>query len=76
MLRNQPFATTDVVFREGALGLLATSPRGPYVTDSAAAATAMATGVKVENGVVSIAPDGKFTITNGRNNFSKTYTAR
>jgi len=24
----------------------------------------------------SIAPDGKFTITNGRNNFSKTYTAR
>jgi hypothetical protein len=24
----------------------------------------------------SIAPDGKFTITNGRNGFSKTYTAR
>jgi hypothetical protein len=24
----------------------------------------------------SVAPDGKFTITNGRNNFSKTYTAR
>ena len=41
VLRNQPFVTTDVVFREGALGLLATSPLGPYVTDSAAAASAM-----------------------------------
>jgi alkaline phosphatase len=59
VLRNQPFATTDVVFRNGALGLLNTSPHGPYVTDSAAAASAMATGVKVVNGAVSIAPDGR-----------------
>ena len=59
VLRGQPFVTTDVVFREGTLGLLVTSPHGPYVTDSAAAASAMSTGVKVENGAVSVAPDGK-----------------
>jgi alkaline phosphatase len=59
VLRRQPFATTDVVFRQGALGLLVTSPHGTYVTDSAAAASAMATGFKVANGAVSITPDGK-----------------
>ena len=59
VLRNQPFATTDVVFREGVLGLLTTAPHGAYVTDSAAGGSAMSTGVKVLNGAVSIAPDGK-----------------
>lgn len=59
VLRQQPFAVTDVVFRQGALGLLNTSPHGPYVTDSAAAASAMSTGFKVANGAVSITPDGK-----------------
>jgi alkaline phosphatase len=59
VLRRQSFATTDVVFREGALGLMATHPHGAYITDSAAAASAMATGVKVANGAVSVAPDGK-----------------
>jgi alkaline phosphatase len=58
VLRRQPFATTDVVFRDGALGLLSTSPHGPYVTDSAAAASAMSIGRKVTNGSVSITPDG------------------
>jgi alkaline phosphatase len=59
VLRQQPFASTDIVFREGALGLMSTSPLGPYVTDSAAAASAMATGFKVANGAVSVTPDGK-----------------
>jgi alkaline phosphatase len=59
VLRQQSFATTDVVFREGTLGLLSTHPHGAYVTDSAAAASAMSTGYKVENGAVSITPDGK-----------------
>lgn len=59
LLRKQPFATTDVVFRQGTLGLLATTPHGAYVTDSAAAASAMSTGYKVANGSVSITPDGK-----------------
>jgi len=58
VLRHQPFATTDTVFREGALGLLSTYPHGGYVTDSAAAASAMSTGYKVVNGAVSITPDG------------------
>ncbi len=59
VLRQQPFATTDTVFRDGVLGLLSTSPHGPYVTDSAAAASAMSIGHKVVNGAVSITPDGK-----------------
>jgi alkaline phosphatase len=58
VLRQQPFATTDVVFRQGVVGLLATSPADAYVTDSAAAASAMSTGVKVRNGSISITPDG------------------
>ena len=59
VLRNQPFVTTDIVFREGALGLLSTHPLGSYVTDSAAAASAMSTGLKVENGAISVLPDGR-----------------
>lgn len=59
VLRRQPFATTDVVLRRGALGLLVTSPHGTYVTDSAAAGSAMSTGFKVANGAVSVTPDGQ-----------------
>jgi alkaline phosphatase len=60
VLRQQPFATTDVVFRDGTLGLLTTSPHGDaYVTDSAAAASALSIGAKVANGSVSVTPDGK-----------------
>ena len=58
VLRQQPFVTTDVVFRQGVVGLLATSPSDAYVTDSAAAASAMSTGFKVKNGAISITPDG------------------
>jgi alkaline phosphatase len=58
LLRKQPFVTTDVVLRDGALGLLVTSPLGVYVTDSAAAGSAMSTGVKVLNGAVAMTPDG------------------
>ncbi|MCC7484953.1 MAG: alkaline phosphatase [Burkholderiales bacterium] len=59
VLRSEPFATTGTVFREGTVGLLSTSPHDAYVTDSAAAASAMSTGVKVVNGALSLAPDGK-----------------
>ena len=58
VLRRQPFVTTDVVFRQGTVGLLTTSPHGAYVTDSAAAGSAMATGFKTANGAVSMTPDG------------------
>jgi len=59
VLRNQSFAATDVVFRDGAFGLLSTDSRNALVTDSAAAASAMSTGVKVDNFAVSMTPDGK-----------------
>ena len=59
VLRQQPFATTDVVFKQGMLGLASTYPHGAFVTDSAAAGSAMSTGYKVVNGAVSITPDGK-----------------
>lgn len=58
VLRNQPFVVTDRVFRDGSLGLLSTHPAGVYVTDSAAGASAMATGFKARNGAVSVTPDG------------------
>lgn len=58
MLRGQPFVVTDVVFKEGFLGLLNTSPSGLYVTDSAAAASAMSTGFKTANGAISVSVDG------------------
>jgi alkaline phosphatase len=58
-LRNESFAVTDVVFREGKLGMLSTHPLDSFITDSAAAASAMATGYKVNNFAVSMSPDGK-----------------
>jgi len=58
VLRQQPFVTTDL-FHDNGIGLLMNSPHGVYVTDSAAAGSAMATGFKVENGVLSVTPDGK-----------------
>jgi alkaline phosphatase len=59
VLRGQPFVTTDVVFRQGAFGLMATRAADAYVTDSAAAASAMSTGRKANIGTISVAPDGK-----------------
>jgi alkaline phosphatase len=59
VLRRQPFAVTDIVFREGVLGLLSTEPSNAYVVDSAASASAMSTGYKVNNFAVAVTPDGK-----------------
>ncbi len=59
VLRHRGFLATDVVFRQGALGLLATHSRDAFVTDSAAAASAMSTGVKVDNGALAMTPDGE-----------------
>jgi alkaline phosphatase len=59
VLRNQPFVTTDFVFKEGALGLASTPPSDAYVVDSAASASAMSTGHKVNNFAVAVTPDGK-----------------
>jgi alkaline phosphatase len=59
VLRGEPFAATDIVLRQGALGLLITAPNNGYITDSAAAASAMSTGHKANVGALSVTPDGK-----------------
>lgn len=59
VLRGQPFVTTEVVFRKGSLGVFATEAKDAYATDSAAAGSAMATGVKAALGAISTTPDGK-----------------
>lgn len=58
-LRKKSFAATDVVFKTGVLGLLTTHSADSFVTDSAAAATAMSTGQKTNNGMIGVTPDGK-----------------
>jgi alkaline phosphatase len=58
-LRKQPFAVTDTVFKQGTLGLLMTHSANSMVTDSAASATAMSTGVKTDNFMVGVTPDGR-----------------
>jgi alkaline phosphatase len=57
-LRNADFAVTDTVFHQGTLGFLTTHPHEAFVTDSAAAASAMSTGVKTTNGAIAVGPDG------------------
>ena len=59
VLRNRPFVTTDIVLKNGSLGLLSTDPSDAYVVDSAAAGSAMSTGHKVNNAAVAVTPDGK-----------------
>src|SRR5687767_5356896 len=56
-LRGQSYATTDVVFREGSVGMLTVHSANAFVTDSAAAATAMSIGLKTNNGMIGVTPD-------------------
>jgi alkaline phosphatase len=58
VLRDAGFAVTDTVFHEGALGFLTTHPHEAFATDSAAAASAMSTGVKTTIGAIGVGPDG------------------
>ena len=63
LLRQQPFAITDVVMAKGNFQLMRTESANYFVTDSAAAASAMSTGQKVNNGAISVTPDGKSPVT-------------
>lgn len=63
LLRQQPFAITDVVMSKGNFQLMKTESANYFVTDSAAAASAMSTGQKVNNGAISVTPDGKSPVT-------------
>ena len=58
VLRQQPFVTTDVVFRQGVVGLLATSPSGRLRDRLGGRGVRDVDGFKVENGAISITPDG------------------
>lgn len=58
-LRQLPFAVTDTVMAKGHYQLMKTESANYFVTDSAAAASAMSTGYKVNNGAISVTPDGK-----------------
>ena len=59
VLRNQPYAVTDTVLKQGTIGLLTTHPHEAFATDSAATASAMSTGVKTTIGAIGVGPDGK-----------------
>lgn len=59
LLRQQPFAVTDVVMTKGQYQFMKTESANYFVTDSAAAASAMSTGYKVNNGAISVTPDGE-----------------
>ena len=59
LLRNQAFAITDIVMKKGQIQLMNTESANYFVTDSAAAASAMSTGFKVNNGSISVLPDGR-----------------
>lgn len=63
LLRQQPFAITDVVMAKGHYQLMKTESANYFVTDSAAAASAMSTGFKVNNGAISVLPDGSKPLT-------------
>ena len=58
LLRQQPFAITDIVMKKGQIQLMKTESANYFVTDSAAAASAMSTGFKVNNGAISVLPNG------------------
>ena len=59
LLRQKSFAVTDVVMAKGHYQLMKSESADYYVTDSAAAASAMSTGHKANNGAISVTPDGK-----------------
>lgn len=58
-IRQAPFVTAREFFEKGLFGLITTHSNDAMVTDSAAAASAMATGHKVNNGAISMSPEGK-----------------
>lgn len=59
VLRKQGYAVTDTVLGKGSIGFLTTHPVEAFATDSAAAASAMSTGVKTTIGAIGVGPDGK-----------------
>lgn len=57
-LFNEGLIITDKIMKEGAVGLLTTHAADSLVTDSSAAATALAGGCKAKNGAAGVCEDG------------------
>ncbi|GAF63235.1 alkaline phosphatase [Bacillus sp. TS-2] len=53
------FKGEETIFDSMLVGMMKTHSSDNWVTDSAAAGTAMATGVKTNNGMISVTPDGE-----------------
>ncbi|MCI0370253.1 MAG: alkaline phosphatase [candidate division NC10 bacterium] len=58
-IHNAGLTITDVIMRQGSLGLMTSHPVEAIATDSAAAGSAMFTGIKTTIGTISMTPDGK-----------------
>src|SRR6185503_11736773 len=56
---SRALRNADVVFNKGSLGILTTHAHEAFATDSAAAGSAMSTGVKTTVGAIGVGPDGK-----------------
>jgi len=59
LIRQKPFLVIEEIMKKGYFGLMTNYSADAYITDSAAAASAMSTGFKVNNGAISMTPDGK-----------------
>jgi alkaline phosphatase len=58
LIHNEGLVITDKIIKEGVLGLMTTHAADSLVTESAAAATAMASGCKAKFGALGICADG------------------
>jgi len=58
LIHNEGLVITDKIIKEGSLGLMTTHAADSLSTDSAAAATAMASGCKARVGALGICADG------------------
>lgn len=58
LIHNEGLVITDKIIKEGVLGLMTTHAADSLSTDSAAAATAMASGCKAKIGALGICADG------------------
>jgi len=61
--RHRPTTITGTFLKEGVVGLMTTDALEAIVTDSAAAGSAMSTGVKTTNGTIAMTPDGRIVRT-------------
>ncbi|MBC7319120.1 alkaline phosphatase, partial [bacterium] len=58
LLLDEEFTITEKLFNQGRLGIVTTYSLNSLVPDSAAAGTAIATGKKTNNNMISMLPDG------------------